>query len=120
MARLGLGCRPRTPEAAAWQSLQRAVADLDGPPPAPPTDQLALDLNLHEQERQTVAWRSLQLGHRAAEEHFLVASTAADTELAATAHAALAAGTAILGTLTRPTDDLRELAVMVTEESERW
>ncbi|WP_351222687.1 hypothetical protein [Streptomyces sp. NPDC002133] len=103
---------------AAWQSLQRAVADLDGPPPTPPTDQLALDLNLPEQEHHTVAWRGLQLGHRAAEEHFLVARAAAATGLAATAGAALAAGAALLGTLTRPTDDLRVLANAVTEESE--
>ncbi|WP_405683218.1 hypothetical protein [Streptomyces sp. NBC_00057] len=104
---------------AAWKSLQRAVAELDGPPPTPPTDQLALDLNLHEQERHTVAWRGLQLGHRAAEEHFLVArAAAAATGLSATARAALAAGIAVLGTLMRPTDDLRGLANAVTEELE--
>lgn len=106
---------------AAWQSLQRAVAVLDGPPPAPPADQLALDLNLRQQERQTVAWRSLQLGQTVAEEHFLVArAAAATTELATTARAALAAGTAVMGTLARPTDDLRGLANAVAEESESW
>lgn len=98
--------------------MQRAVAELDGPPPTLPADQLALDLNLHEQECRTVAWRGLQLGHRAAEEHFLVARAAAATGLSATARAALAAGIAVLGTLTRPADDLRGLANAVTEESE--
>ncbi|MFE2021450.1 tetratricopeptide repeat protein [Streptomyces sp. NPDC059499] len=105
---------------AAWQSLQRAVAVLDGPPPEPPTDQLALDLDLDEQECQAVAWRSLQLGQMVTEEHFLVARAAATTGLAATARTALAAGTAVMGTLTRPTDNLRGLAHAMTEESEGW
>lgn len=101
---------------AAWDSLQRAVAELDGPPPTPPTDQLALDLNLPEQDRPALTWRGLQLGHRTAEEHFLVARAAAAIDLSATATAALAGGIAVLGTLTSTPDDLCKLADAVTEE----
>ncbi|WP_329500820.1 hypothetical protein [Kitasatospora herbaricolor] len=100
----------------AWQSLQRAVADLDGPPPAPPTDQLALELGLPEQENRTVAWRALGLGQRVAEEHFLIARAAATSARSATAHAALAAGASLLDTLPRPADNLRLLATEVAEE----
>jgi hypothetical protein len=101
---------------AAWQSLQRAVAELDGPPPTPPAGQLALDLNLPEQDRRTLTWRGLQLGHRTAEEYFLVARAAAGMGLSTTARAALAAGIAVLGTLTRPPHGLCGLADAVTEE----
>ncbi|MEU6236383.1 hypothetical protein [Kitasatospora sp. NPDC047058] len=101
----------------AWGSLQRAVAELDGPPPTPRADQLALDLGLPEQDRRaTLTWRGLQLGHRAAEEHFLVARAAAAVDLSATAAAALAGGIAVLGTLTSAPDGLSKLAVAVTEE----
>ncbi|GAA5023711.1 hypothetical protein GCM10025734_81110 [Kitasatospora paranensis] len=102
---------------AAWQSLQRAVADLDGPPPAPSSDQLALDLDLQVREdARTLAWRGLGLGHRVAEEHFLVARAAAAAGRSATSGAACAAGIALLGTLPRPTDSLRRLAATVAEQ----
>jgi hypothetical protein len=49
-------------------------------------------------------------------EHFLVARAAAGIELSATARAALTAGIAVLGTLTRTPDDLCRLADAVTKE----
>jgi hypothetical protein len=101
---------------AAWGSLQRAVEELDGPPPTPPTDQLALDLNLPEQDRRTLTWRGLQLGHKTAGEYFLVARAAAAADLSATVTAALAGGIAVLGTLTSTPDGLCKLADAVTEE----
>ncbi|MEV7440693.1 hypothetical protein AB0O22_06005 [Streptomyces sp. NPDC091204] len=47
---------------AAWQSLQQAVAVLDGPPPPPPAAQPVLDLDLPKPPCQSVTWRGLGLG----------------------------------------------------------
>ncbi|WP_045305373.1 hypothetical protein [Saccharothrix sp. ST-888] len=100
----------------AWRSVQRAVTVLDGPPPPPAMDQVALDLGLPEPERLTPTWRALGLGLSVAEEHFRIARAAAQVGLSAAARASLAAGSALLPELPRPTEALRRLAREVAAE----
>ncbi|MFE0457930.1 hypothetical protein ACFW1A_01555 [Kitasatospora sp. NPDC058965] len=95
---------------AAWRSLQQAVVVLDGPPPPPPTDQLALGLDLPEPQLPTLTWRALGLGLSVTEEHFRIAQEATTVGPPAVALAALAAGTALLPDLPRPTEALHQLA----------
>ncbi|QES51647.1 hypothetical protein DEJ50_31140 [Streptomyces venezuelae] len=82
--------------AAAWKSLRRAVATLDGPP--------AVALS-------GIGWDGLALGATVAEEHFRVAHAAAAAGLHPEAEAAWAAGTALLARLPGPLPaSLREAA----------
>ncbi|MFB6979074.1 hypothetical protein [Streptomyces scopuliridis] len=95
---------------AAWQSLQRAVTLLDGPPPLPPTNQLALDLDLPKPSCQTFTWRELGLGVRVTEEHFLITKAAMPLGLHEVAQAALRSGKTMLDGLAHPTENLRQAA----------
>uniref|UniRef100_A0AAU2JYX3 Tetratricopeptide repeat protein n=1 Tax=Streptomyces sp. NBC_00049 TaxID=2903617 RepID=A0AAU2JYX3_9ACTN len=95
---------------AAWQSLQRAVALLDGPPPPPPTDQPAFDLDLPEPPCRTFTWRELGLGVMVTEEHFLIAQAAVSLGLHDVAQEALRSGKTMLDGLSHPTENLRQAA----------
>ncbi|MFD7257958.1 hypothetical protein [Streptomyces sp. NPDC059874] len=95
---------------AAWQSLQWAVTLLDGPPPLPPTDQPALDLDLPKPSCQSFTWRELGLGVRVTEEYFLITQAAVPLGLHEVAQAALKSGTAMLDGLSHPTENLRQAA----------
>ncbi|MFF3673750.1 hypothetical protein ACFYYS_07140 [Streptomyces sp. NPDC002120] len=95
---------------AAWQSLQQAVAVLDGPPPPPPADQQALDLDLPKPPCQSVTWRGLGLGVRVTEEYFLITQAALPLGLHEVAQAALRSGEAMLDGLSHPTENLRRAA----------
>ncbi|MEU6895515.1 hypothetical protein ABZ934_27805 [Streptomyces sp. NPDC046557] len=95
---------------AAWQSLQRAVTLLDGPPPLPPTNQLALDLDLPKPSCQTFTWRELGLGVRVTEEYFLITQAAVPLGLYEVAQAALQSGKTMLDGLAHPTENLRQAA----------
>ncbi|MFI9366856.1 hypothetical protein ACIG5E_38345 [Kitasatospora sp. NPDC053057] len=81
---------------AAWRSLQLAVSVLNGPPPQPATDQLALGLDLPEPEPTALRWHELGLGLRITEEHFHLARAAAEAGLSCTARASRTAGTALI------------------------
>lgn len=101
---------------AAWQSLQRAVTALDGPPPLPPTDQqeldldLTLDLDAPKPSCRTVTWRGLGLGVRVTEEHFLIARAAVPLGLHEVAQASLRSGRAMLDALAHVPEPLRRAA----------
>lgn len=105
-----LFARSRGEVEAAWQSLQRAVTVLDGPPPPPPTDQPALDLGLPKPPCQTVTWRGLGLGVRVTEEYFLITQAAVPLGLHEVAQAALRSGKAMLDGFSHPTENLRQAA----------
>ncbi|MFJ8165860.1 type IV pilus biogenesis/stability protein PilW [Streptomyces sp. NPDC096136] len=99
---------------AAWQSLQRAVTVLDGPPPPPPADQLELDLDLDldlpQPSCQTPTWRELGLGMRVTEEHFLITQAAVPPGLHEVAQASLRSGRAMLDGHAHVPEPLRQAA----------
>ncbi|WP_328470832.1 hypothetical protein OHA21_05560 [Actinoplanes sp. NBC_00393] len=86
--------------AAAWQSLQQAVAVLDAGPPQPPSP--------------AITWREVGLGLRVTEEHFLITQAAAHLGLTDLAQEALESGQAILDSLRSPGDRLRHQAAVAT------
>ncbi|MFI9323514.1 hypothetical protein ACIGXI_27555 [Kitasatospora aureofaciens] len=96
---------------AAWRSLQLAVNVLDGPPPTPATDELALDLDLPEPEPTALRWYELGLGLRITEEHFHLARAAVQANLSGTARASRTAGTTLMQKLPRSTEDLRRMSI---------
>ncbi|MEU9109966.1 hypothetical protein AB0D54_37710 [Streptomyces xanthophaeus] len=95
---------------AAWQTLQRAVTALDGPPPPEPTEQPALFLDPPQPPCPTIPWRRLGQGMQIAEQHFLITQAAAPLGLHEVARAALHEGRALLDGCPHPGATLRETA----------
>ncbi|MEW1638546.1 hypothetical protein AB0469_31375 [Streptomyces sp. NPDC093801] len=95
---------------AALQSLDRAVAVLDGPPPPPPAGQPELGLELPQPSCRTATWRGLGLGVKVTEEYFLVARDAVPLGLHEVARASLRSGTVVLDGLAHVPEPLRRAA----------